>query len=492
MNYTVKIGGIEYPVTRLHYERSYEIEAQEFEVELPTLESIATDSFAEIYRDDELVMKGRIEEVLKPVDQRGVKLIGKAFDLKRKLMLLTSAQTEYSNVDPQTIIRDQITYTDMSEGVINQYGEGLYIKAGDEESDVRIDRRRVIKEVAAVIGWEFYVSPSGTVYFKQQCGNDLSSTVTFKRGENILEWTVPYTYTTARQVKRIVVVGAGKGDARAYGVAETDDYQAGDPEKTFNRRNLTDSNACQKLAQSLLADFQNPVEFGEIKVLDFYTGHAFDVFDTVTIVDDAVGVNGTYRIYRIERTWSGSGEETIIGFCNLTKMNTNAEYLLKRGVVLREAHRGVDNESKFEDPFPLSAIKPELVYSLDPTKIDVTKGIGLQTIPRIMLPNVVTVDGGRHMKGNLVIEKVKPTLILKGQKMLSLREDVGRFKILEYVPTVSDWRNAYVKLLAGSLYEAEDHDGTTGSDCLEDTASAGKCRRAASSDPSGILVQVDV
>mgnify|MGYP000533552705 CR=1 FL=1 len=42
----------------------------------------------------------------------------------------------------------------------------------------------------------------------------------------------------------------------------------------------------------------------------------------------------------------------------------------------------------------------------------------------------------------------------------------------------------------GRYWEAEDHDGTTGSDVSDSTAAGGMARKASSSDPSGTLVEV--
>ena len=47
-----------------------------------------------------------------------------------------------------------------------------------------------------------------------------------------------------------------------------------------------------------------------------------------------------------------------------------------------------------------------------------------------------------------------------------------------------------VRKSLGNFWEAEDWDGTTGSDVTDSTASEGKARKAASSDPSGTLVEV--
>jgi len=355
VKYEVKIAGVKYPFTFLRYIRSYEIEAQRINVTIPVLENVVVTDMLEILRDGETAIKGRITDIQKKISPRtGTEYLLIAYDLKRKLQFLPSLGSELADgswgypvgTELTQHLRDNLANTELTEGTFNDTGKTYSMVYGS--IDAKFDRRRLIQELCFVTGWEFYADPNGVCDFKQQCGSDLSSTIIFKRKETLAEWLEPFRTRGGHKVKRIVVEGKNIGDLLVYGIAQTTDYTTGDEEKWINHKTIVDTNAATDAANALLADFQNTVSHGKIKVIDVESGVAYDVFDTIKIVDDEMGVDGTYRITEIDKSFDvEKGEETIIEFTDLTKINVNAPYILKTGEqYLYDTLMGVDNYGK--------------------------------------------------------------------------------------------------------------------------------------------------
>jgi len=327
-HYQVFIDGVEYPWSRIHYRRrAFELEAQPFEVEIPLLESISSGATIEIKRDGDTVIKGLVAKVGWRADAGGTRTRVEAFDYKRKLQLLKAVSAANPS-EASTIIQNQLADTDLSVGTFNNYGS-ISIEYG-QSSDAYFDRRRIIEDVLFITGWEFYVAPDGTCDFKSQCGIDRSSTVIFSRNEGtLIEWRDDYVESSLLQVKKVTVIGQGAGDAQASGSAQTADYSSGDPEKTINRRSLVSDSECASAAQALLDDMQNPVKYGVVEVRDVDEGRAFDIFDTIRIKDEALGIDETLRVAAIERWVSATeGERTVLTVTNVQHLQTAGPILI--------------------------------------------------------------------------------------------------------------------------------------------------------------------
>jgi len=356
VNYSAEIAAVEYPFTYLKYKRNYKIEAQPFEVHVPKLESVAIGNVMEIKRDEESVIKGNIIDIWKQMSsERGVSYILKAYDFKRKWNFLPAIGEELADkswgrpigTDLTQHLRDQLINTSLTEGTFNNTTKTYPMIYGS--TNAKIDRRRVANEILFVTGWEFFANPTGVCDFKSAVGTDLSSTISFKRYENLLAWAEPFKLRGGHKVERIVVEGRNIGDLLIYGIKNGVGYIIGDPEKWINHKTLVSTDACTNAATKLLDDMENNVSYGELEVIDEYTGKAYDVFDTVKIVDDQFGINGNYRLMGFEKEFDSErkGERTILEICDLTHM-FNASQILQSGEEhLYESMIGVDNSGDF-------------------------------------------------------------------------------------------------------------------------------------------------
>jgi len=349
-NYKVEIGGDEYPFLSLAYERDYSLEPQPFNVVLPTLEPISGGDIVKIYRDGDEVYRGKIYRLKKVADNEGTRLVVSGVDLKRKIGLLRMVNRRV-NSDPSTQISNNLANSDLSPGTIDSYGSNIVMEYGSEDES-KFTRRRGFEEICFVTGWEIFVNPAGALDFKSQCGTDLSSSIVFKRGELLQCYQEPYMINQFFKVKKVIVLGQSQSYYLIYGEAESTGYASGDPEKTINRKNLVTFDTCEKAATSLLADFENDVKLAEIQVVDAYQGKAYDVFDTVKLVDPLLDIDESLRIHHIERRVSADGGElTVLGLTNLSKLSASGPFLLYPGeLFIEEGSRGADNYAKSPVP----------------------------------------------------------------------------------------------------------------------------------------------
>jgi len=164
-----------------------------------------------------------------------------------------------------------------------------------------------------------------------------------------------------------------------YGAAETGTYSFGDPERTINHKNLINSDTCGKAATALLADHQNEVKECRIRVVDTYAGKAYDVFDTVKVVDDILGISENLRIHHIKRTFKPlTGERTELSLSNVTKLCCSGKLLLAAGeAYLARGPQGYEVFGRTEQEsyrrvtvFPSTQIEGERVYLDHITIID--------------------------------------------------------------------------------------------------------------------------
>lgn len=328
VRYKVLISSVQYPFTRLEYTRSYKIEPQKAVVQLPNTPDLdfSTNEFIEIYRDDDLVWKGRIKNIIKTSPTI---LTLEAFDLKHSLKPLLAYQREEDTYAGTQVIH-QLNGTDLTQGTIEN-SSSIAMQYGSSD-DARFDRIRVLKELCFVTGNELFMRPNGMIDFKSQCGTVKTSEIVFKHGELLNKWVKPYTINDSNKAKKIIVIGAGSGTTMICAETHTTDYSDGDPVKIIERKNLITYQTCSLAASALLDDFKNTVRYGVIDVTDTYEGRAYDVYDTIKIIDDTIGVNLNMRIAEINRTVDAKkGETTRLTLCNLQHITSNAEFLIEKG-----------------------------------------------------------------------------------------------------------------------------------------------------------------
>jgi len=367
VNYEVKIGDDYYPFISLKYKRSYDIKPQKAVIILPIAQNFNSMLPVKIYRDSEQVWNGKITRIERTATTYEVT----AYDIKRTLEFLTAPIRSYKHEYDGVIIQHQIqNLSEFSIGTIHNTLESANFEVEFGSENQTFDRLRVIRELAWMTGSELNVKPDGTVYYQKPTGTDKSSTIKFTYDDGlILEWIKPYTLSIGHKIKKAVVWGTGTGDATIFNVAQTDDYTDGDPIKEWQRKNLICKASCGSAAQAILDDWKNNFEYGKIKVLDLNEGFAYDVFDKIHIEDDRVGINGDYRIAEIEREYNNkTGEQTIITFTNVTRINTNLDDLIGTlKSTIKNVITAIDNYGRtryYLDPstLPIEVVKKHIFF----------------------------------------------------------------------------------------------------------------------------------
>lgn len=324
--YTLEIAGTEYPWVDLRYVRDYKFYGKLIEAIIPEwVAAIAGNDAITIKRDGATVTSGKIKKIRPfegPGEGIGMVVTGYTKEMKHA-KLLVNVRTY--NADPEDILIDDIGSSDITDGTTNAYGAPIVVEFGSNDES-KFSRKHVYDEVAFITGWEIYVNPTGALDFKSQCGVDRSASVAFKHGELLQKWVKPDMLNYLMIKTKVIVLGALEAEFEFYGIAGV-----GTDVKTIPRKNLIDDNTCALAAAAVYADMQNVVRVGVMEVIDTYEGAAYDVYDTVHVVDSRFDLDQNVRIYRIERHVGKEGEHTKIFYTNVTKLTCNGRFLLDLG-----------------------------------------------------------------------------------------------------------------------------------------------------------------
>lgn len=156
------------------------------------------------------------------------------------------------------------------------------------------------------VGWHLWVQPrTGTLNFASTRGTDQSATVKFQQGVNIIG-PPKYQRSLLQKVDRVWVIGSGTGVNQAYATAGS--TPAGYKEAVYSAKNISDVNLLQNLATALLAILGSPIETMTLEVNDTWATATWDVGDLVNVTMAQLGVNASYRVINVTRTYLGSSE----------------------------------------------------------------------------------------------------------------------------------------------------------------------------------------
>jgi len=167
------------------------------------------------------------------------------------------------------------------------------------------------------IPWEWWIPHKEEAEFHvaSRKGSDKSSSVIFEKGKHFESLT--YTKIIRDTFQRVRVVGKAEGrkqETTAMSEWKMDTNAVSEVgtayEKVFSRRSIDNKDAANTYAEVLLKENAYPIE--EITFTlgyDEFEGQ-YDVGDDVKVVDEEMGINGSYRIHRIEKEIRGE-EETV-------------------------------------------------------------------------------------------------------------------------------------------------------------------------------------
>jgi len=176
------------------------------------------------------------------------------------------------------------------------------------------------------VPWEWWIPHQETpeLYVKSRRGSDKSSTVIFEGGKHFKN--LIYTKIIRDTIQRVRVIG--KSEGRKQETTAISDWKVDSAaisqigtfyEKIISNRSVDNKEAANTFANVFLKENAYPIE--EITFTlgyDEFEGQ-YDVGDDVKVIDSRIGLNGTYRIHRIEKEITGDKVTITITLSNRWK-----------------------------------------------------------------------------------------------------------------------------------------------------------------------------
>lgn len=293
--YQVFVQGTEYSHTSGGYKKSVAFQPQQFQVELPQIQSTIDGALEVIiYRRGTKDFVGRILKISKTIDNKMVLSgLSNHWKLARRL-----AKKSYST-EPKTIIQDLLSRypAGISEGTLGTYGNMIVIAFDYDPLIVAIQR------LLDVIGWKARLNLNDTLDTSPDFG--ATQSVSFITGSENVQLSRETDYTPVDTRTFLL------GDPATVVSDKDDEVAAGTyglVEEVFLDKNLTAFATVDIQNQKILDSRKAPVERISGTVIDAgYAASAFDVFDYVTVTDSATGLSGTYRVVSIQRDLRDKG-----------------------------------------------------------------------------------------------------------------------------------------------------------------------------------------
>ncbi|MEM2123385.1 MAG: discoidin domain-containing protein [Candidatus Bathyarchaeia archaeon] len=168
--------------------------------------------------------------------------------------------------------------------------------------------------VAEVIEWDLWAGTDDKLYFKVARGSDLSGSVVFETGRNVIE--LEDERDSSEWYTRIRVQGHGEWREKLMVVAE-DQQQINRGivrEWIFAERDLIGLESLQARANALLNQHKNPRRSLRLAVIDEYG--SWGLGDVVKVKDSGLGINDSLEVQALDRAWSSEGEDVEVELGN--------------------------------------------------------------------------------------------------------------------------------------------------------------------------------
>ncbi|MHC1585914.1 MAG: phage tail protein [Candidatus Hecatellaceae archaeon] len=170
-------------------------------------------------------------------------------------------------------------------------------------------RFEALKRLAAMVGGEFWVDAEGKLYFMRERGQDKSASILLEKGVNLL--SLERRVDMVKLANRIRVIGAGQGAGRIEVLEEDFDSQLayGLREAVKIDKEIDDEDSAKTLAQNLLTLHAKPREVVVASLSRLPKG--LDVGDRIAVKDQGLGIDGTFRVKRLEYEYDADRGETV-------------------------------------------------------------------------------------------------------------------------------------------------------------------------------------
>lgn len=166
--------------------------------------------------------------------------------------------------------------------------------------------------------YEFWVTDDGAVNLETERGTDRTGddpAIAFSYAINI--GATEHNLDERNKVDSILVLGK-KGesefdqDKNSSGWVSRSTPASTDYESVIVDNDVDSEAAAKIKAKQVLSDFDIITDNANLVVKDIYASNSWDVGDSVSLVDSATGITGTYRILQLTRSYDGEGESVII------------------------------------------------------------------------------------------------------------------------------------------------------------------------------------
>lgn len=292
-DFQVFIQGIPYAFVGGNYASNQEGAAETFEVEIPDwISTITVNGLIGIYRRGTKEFTGVLRIPRRSLAPRvtlgGVDAVG----------LLDDPVVPYCYFDdyPQSIISYLLTRypSGIVAGSLSSYGTKIQVIFDN------ISLRAAIQQVCNIVGWKFRVNTNLTLDFASSFGS--TKAVTFTEGINIASTAeVTRDYGAIKNRVRMVSTGLVSVKADDTSIAANGVHELG----VFQNK-ITSQASLDIACQALLNLKKDVEEQARLEVVDNYAVGTFVGEDTITATAPTLGLSGTYRVKRIERSLTDS------------------------------------------------------------------------------------------------------------------------------------------------------------------------------------------
>lgn len=226
----------------------------------------------------------------------------------------------YETAEVLSVSGDVLTLTGALTGSYTATNDGFVMNL-ERATEINLDYMRVSDAIDKIVKlcsdnsdvqWEWWVSNAGAVGMGPEQGSDVSGSISFVYGTNI-ERSLRRTDIRNR-IDRILVIGRKQKntDQDLISSGWIDDGGTIEYEYVYQDNSLESAEACIAKAKILLQEASGKEVKVKANVNDTHATGSWGVGDTITLTNSNTGLSGTYRVVGLQKTYSVSGEQTVI------------------------------------------------------------------------------------------------------------------------------------------------------------------------------------
>ena len=297
LGYVIKVADSPIRWTSLKIDKVLAKDPWTFTAVLPEYQNIALASSVEILKNDVTIFKGKVggrsvTDSPTTVDEIEINGRNNLDNLKNYLM----GEGEVED-DPGSLISDILPGTGLSAGTINNFGYKVKVRL---DRQTRLD---FLQQLSEMIDWEYITTLDNKLNWKEEVGVDKAGFIIITLGENGESQTWSDEMYAVKT--RWYAYGHGDGPDRVtlpnpYYVQSMQAIQTyGVREGLIDAKDIVTQRDLIVYAKSVLERYKTPPRTYVVNFTDTYEPNAYDVGDTITLVDPKLGIEGEFKIYEV-------------------------------------------------------------------------------------------------------------------------------------------------------------------------------------------------